>query len=304
MRKRRRIFFSIGVLACIAIAASCREPTQITLRITTGEKCSDLTGVQIVVGSDAESTQKRFKERFSAAVTHACSPEGTTNLIGTLVVTPGTSTGTVVISAGVKAPGVPDADPADCFDEKFAKQCIIARRSFSFIDHTSLNLPIDLDPLCVGKTCDPASTCFKGACVNDTVACQGSDCGLPQETGNGSGGDASSSDGTYDADMGTMTTDASGDPDDAGDSGSQIVDANPDAATGSYDGPVPLCGSAGVVYCVPNGTNGVGDGKKCDGQVMAGIQCCYCVCADAGTGKVVSCDAYQSMGNSCHPVCQ
>ncbi len=303
MQRQRRLLFSFGVLACIAIAASCREPTQITLRVTTGEKCSDLTGVQIVLGGSAESTETRFKQRFSAAVTHACSADGTTSLIGTLVVTPGTSTGTVVVSAGVSAPGAPGPDPADCFDEKFAKHCIIARRSFSFIDHTSLNLPIDLDPLCVGKACDPASTCFKGACVNDTVGCQGSDCALPQETGNGSGGDASSSDGTYDADMGdVMSLQDSGT---AGDGGSQIVDAMPDADTGTYDGPAPRCGYAGAWYCMPNGTEGFGSGKKCDDSTMSGAQCCHCTCtSDAGINTIVSCDAYQSAFNSCHPTCQ
>ncbi len=252
MRRRRRIFFSFGVLGCIALAASCREPTQITLRITTGEKCSDLTGVQIVVGSNGDVTQTRFAQHFAAAVTHACAPDGGTNVLGTVVVTPGTSTGTVVIAAGVNAPGAPGPDPADCADLANAKRCIVARRSFSFIDHTSLNLPIDLDPLCVGKTCDPASTCFKGACVNDNVACQGSECLLPQQTGSGSGADASSPDGAYDAESAdaddAMSASDSGNPGDASDSGADAL-----AVTSTFDAGSPGQCNIAQGTCSPGG---------------------------------------------------
>ncbi len=298
------MFFSSGVLVCIAIAASCREPTQITLRITTGEKCSDLTGVQIVVGSDAEVTQKRFKERFSAAVTHACSRDGTTNLIGTLVVTPGTSTGTVVVSAGVSTPGVSGPDPADCLDEKFAKQCIIARRSFSFIDHTSLNLPIDLDPLCVGKACDPASTCFKGTCVDAAVDCKGSSCVLPVENGNGSGSDASSSDGAYDAEVvDGAGLDGGNANDGSGDTGSTVMDSS---STIDAKG-VPTClfvvqGMSMVTKC--DGSLGDVTGMDdCMGGTPPMNACCHCTCGQGiNVGNVVSCEIGSVIGSSCHPI--
>jgi hypothetical protein len=292
---------SIGVLALLAIAASCREPTQITLRITTREKCSDLTGVQIVVGPTAEVTQSRFTQRYSAALTRACTPSGTGNLIGTLVVTPGASSGTVVVSAGVNLVSgpsgmvVPGPDPAACADPANAKQCIVARRSFSFIDHTSLTLPIDLDPLCVGKLCDPASTCFKGACVDATVGCKDGTCGLPQETGDGSGSDASSSDGSYDGD-GANLGDAMVDMDsgqtssDAGDSGSMILDAG---------GKPPLCyKSAPMVACAAN-VYGVGDaGMQCDGTPNPMVTCCSCTCPS--NAAVVSCDLVL-FASSCAP---
>ena len=305
------MFFSVGVLACIAVAASCRDPTQITLRITTGEKCSDLTGIQIVVGPSADVTQSRFKERFSAAVTHACSADGAINVIGTLVVTPGASGGTVVVSAGVNAPGSPGPDPADCFDDKVSKQCIIARRSFSFIDHASLTLPIDLDPLCIGKACEPASTCFKGACVNANVECQDSTCLLPQQTGNGSGSgsDASSSDGAYDADLvdvsdamsasDTGTTsdasrrDAASDARDFGDASDGGVSGG-----GTYDAGIPpkcfmVVGTCSVSF------GSLYQKHSCDGSPDVSIDCCYCTCTTSD--KIVSCPLGAMPGTSCLP---
>lgn len=302
-----RLVFSFGVLVCIALAASCREPTQITLRITTSEKCADLTGVQIVVGPDADIAQGRFAKHSPAAVTHDCTASGTTNLIGTLVVTPGQSAGIVIVAAGVTQGGVEGPEPAACADKDSEKHCIIARRSFSFIDHTSLTLPIDLDPLCVGKVCDPASTCFKGSCVNDAVGCQGDACGLPQETGTGSGSDASSSDGAYDADMdgafaddGSMTD--SGAHMDAG----SMVDGT---VFGMTDGSVPTC----LFQPVPpmnmsmwtvcdSSLMDFTTGQDCAGGANPMRACCHCLCQHGGSmNMVVSCDIGQGIGTSCHP---
>jgi len=311
MRQRRRLLLSFGVIALIAIAASCREPTQITLRITSGEKCTDLTGVQIVVGPDAEVTQRRFTQHYAAALTHACTPSGTDNLIGTLVVTPGQSSGTVVVSAGinlvVNGAVVPGPDPASCADATMSKQCIIARRSFSFIDHTSLTLPIDLDPLCVGKVCDPASTCFKGGCVPDTVGCQGESCLLPQESGQGQGSasDASSSDGAYDADIGdAFSIDDSSTMTDGGEGGT-IVDATMESST---DANVPDClfvtdnMKMTMLTICDHSLGDNDDNKTCTGTANAMIACCHCRCTKGGNaGLPVSCEVGMGIGSSCHP---
>ena len=318
MRRRRRIAFSFGVLALLALAASCVQPTQITLRVTSDVGCSDLSGVQLVTGPTIAEAQDRFHLHYAAAVTHDCTPGsapggGPENLIGTLVVTPGGSGGTVVVSAGVPLNGAPAPDPGTCEDPKVAPSCIIARRSFSFIEHTSLTLPIELSRLCVGKTCDPASTCFRGTCVDATVTCKGSGCGLAPEIGTGAGGgtDASSSDGAYDADLGDAVSVDSGNdkPDaDAGDSGSKITDAGPDAKGGGDAGSA-ICGNAGMFaycYAVSGGNvgvspTGVTTSGTCANDADKSTNCCRCTCASTMT--VVSCDVALMSSGSCHPTC-
>ena len=291
----RNAALSAGALGLVAVAVSCREPTQVTIVLTTGEKCGDLSSVQTLVSPDPGATQSRFEQRFTTASTANCEASG---FIGTLVVVPGGAGATVLVAAGVRVSGAPPPDPASCALPETAKRCIIARRSFAFLDHTSLVLPIHLDPLCVGTTCDPASTCFKGTCVDATVTCNGSDCGLPQERpGAGGGGrDAGSSDGAYDADLdGSGFDDASRD---GGDAANVDGGANAD---GSVDPSAPACGNQGsFAYCydpsagrtTPGACSNPGDSSK---------QCCRCTCTITQT--VVSCDTSMSAGQSCHPTC-
>lgn len=303
MPRRRKTALSFCVLASFAVAVSCREPTQVTLRITTGEKCSELSGVQIVVGSDQRETQQRFETHFTTALTRSCDPSG---LIGTLVVAPGGHTATIVVAAGVQVAGAPAPDPAACADATTAKSCIIARRSFAFIDHTSLTLPVELDPLCIGKACDPASTCFKGTCVDAAVTCNGTDCGLVQEhPGEGDGGanEAGSSDGSYDADLDGMSFEDVSVRDAGNDTGNPVADATPDSQTGTLDGgPYPPCGSAGPnSYCYANGATGVSTPGSCVDPGDLTKSCCHCTCA--GSAMVTACDVLVMSPGSCHPTC-
>ena len=298
--RRRKTALSFGVLAFVAVAVSCREPTQITVVIKTGETCSDLSGVEIVVGPDQKETQARFEQQFTAALSHECDPNG---LVGTLVVTPGGQGGTIVVAAGVRVGGAAAPDPAACATAENAKSCIIARRSFSFLSHTSLTLPIELDPLCVGKACDPASTCFKGACVNASVVCTDAECGLPQENpgqGTGGGHEAGSSDGAYDADLDGMSFD---DVHDGGNDGTVVTDARPDADSGDIDAAgLPLCGGvfANSASCDPMNGMGSTTPNACGGGGPMGA-CCRCQCP---TG-VVTCSIFSSSGGStsCRGAC-
>jgi hypothetical protein len=288
------------VLAGFAVAVSCRDATQVTVRITTRERCSDLSGVAVVVGPEQQETQQRFEKGFTTAVTRSCDASG---LIGTLVVAPGGAAATIVVAAGVQVGGATAPDPATCADPMVAaKGCIIARRTFAFIDHTSVNLPIELDPLCIGKSCNPASTCFKGACVDATVTCNGSACGLPDEhPGEGGGNEAGSSDGAYDGDLDGMSfEDVS--VLDSGD-GSTITDAS-GLDTGTFDGSAPPCGNPGSSsYCYGGGTNGVSTPGSCSNPADVNRNCCRCTCA--ATSMIVSCDTFasQGVGASCHPTC-
>jgi hypothetical protein len=280
------------LIGAITVAVSCREPTQVTVRITTGEKCADMSSVQTVVGPSPPVTQQRFEGRVTTAASEACDATG---LVGTLVITPGGESGSVLVAAGVRVGDVPPPDGATCADPETAKRCIIARRRFSFIDHESLTLPIHLDRLCVGKTCDPASTCFKGTCVDSNVTCNGSECGLPQEhPGEGDGGPSGSSDGAYDAELdGPGFEDADFDAPD----GTAVVDGGPDT-DGSINPVAPSCGDAGgPEFCHHPSGKGMTTAGPCPGG--AGNFCCRCTC---GSSVVKTCEP-TSFSGSCNPMC-
>ncbi len=309
MGSRARMTVGLVGLLAICAAASCRDATEITVRITTAEKCSDLSAVQIIVGPTPADTQQRFTQHFSAAETRACAPSGTTNVIGTLVVTPGTHAGTIVVAAGVALGGAPAPDAASCADAANAKACIIARRSFTFIDHASLTLPIELDPRCIGNACDPSSTCFQGACVDATVTCGTQSCGLSQEMGNDGG--------HTDSDGGATPRDAGG----AGDSAAVVDGATVDAGEGSaivdgssglQDGDTPIYGydaASATAPCVGPVSVGHhdscnfahGTSSACDG---GGGYCCFCVCYTA-TSKdgTVGCKLPGGMTSTCSAPC-
>jgi hypothetical protein len=243
-------------------------------------------------------TQDRFEKGYTTAVTRSCDANG---VIGTLVVAPGGAGATIVVAAGVQIGASPPPDPTTCANPESAKSCIVARRSFSFLDHTALDLPIELDPLCVGKACDPASTCFKGTCVNAAVTCNGSACGLPEEhPGEGVGGanEGGSSDGAYDADLDAMSfEDVTRD----GGDGSLLTDGSIGLDAG-IDASAPACGGVAMsAYCYPNGFNGVSRPGTCGNPADLSNNCCFCTCPT--NNAIVTCNITVGSGSSCHPLC-
>jgi hypothetical protein len=306
-----------GICGSVALASSCREPTEITVRVTTGEPCANFSGTAIVVGPNATETERRFDQHFLSATTTAAQCNG--GLVGTLVVTPGPDSGTILVAGRVPVNGVPQ-DPTLCGDPANASSCIIARRSFSFVAHTALTLPIDLDPACLGRDCTPGTTCFKGECVSDGVECVGTSCDLSAVVnagGLGSGGasDASASDGAYDGEMpidATMLSDGSSGTDD----GSADVDGSSQDG-GMIDGGTNGTDSGTTVYpaCImttlmgPNiyvgscqvSTDGTQPPALCGAPTDAGPPCCACTCS--GGHGVVTCS--QSMGTTpCSSLCK
>ena len=249
------------------------------------------------MGPDQKETQQRFENQFSTAVTHDCDSSG---LIGTLVVAPGGKTATIVVAVGVKVGGAPAPEPSACADGTAAQRCIIARRSFAFIDHTSLTLPVVLDPQCIGRACEPSSTCFKGTCVDASVTCNGSDCGLVQEHpgGSGSGSEAGSSDGAYDADLdGSSFDDVS--QVDAADDGMTHTDAKIEGGTGSY----PPCGSGGggMVSCTGDEITGRATAGGCANPANTMLKCCHCSCPVGMTTAM--CEMSAGSAGACSASC-
>jgi hypothetical protein len=302
--RRPKTALSCAVLAFLAVAVACQEPTQVKVVITTSDRCENLSDVHTFVGPDATETQARFSREVSTGVSDRCDPDG---FIGTLVITPGGGTGTIVVAVGVRGgDGTPAPQATRCFDPDIAKRCIIARRTFSFIESKPLVLPVDLDPLCLGQSCDPASTCFKGACVSSEVVCVGAECGLAQENpggipgGEGGANESGSGDGAYDADLGDAQIE------DVFDSGTS-TDAMPDVSTDADSG-ISADGSTGMGFCSFSsptwycsspqfGTKS--PGTCADGSQQATFACCRCTCPN--TLQMTAC-TMSAASNACSAI--
>jgi hypothetical protein len=150
-----------GLLAAtIAVgAAACRDPTQITVEVTTDVKCSDLRGTTFTVGE-----LSTLDERPLTTTTTQCDPALTR--IGSMVIVPsGDNDDTVALRVVVGL----GKDPADCKPPDFGPGCIVARRALRFVPHRSLTLPIFMATACDGIACGATDTCVKGDCRLATV---------------------------------------------------------------------------------------------------------------------------------------
>lgn len=172
-RMARHMFAAgLGAVALGVLVASCQDPTQLTLAISTNAKCHDeLNATAIYVGGSLESADTKVQKGSPVAQTTTCDSGN----IGTLVVTPGNTEGAVVVIAGFFG-----KSPTDCNDKDF-KNCIVARRSFTFIQHTPLTIPIELERDCLNVPCDVSSTCHNGQCFSAAITCTTSGCTKPGE---------------------------------------------------------------------------------------------------------------------------
>ena len=167
----RRVLSTLGSIGALVIAsglaASCQAPTELTLAISTDARCgTEIKTTAIYVAQAPSNANDSVQARSPIAQTDTCA-SGT---IGTLVVTPGGDDGAVVIIAGFDG-----KSPTDCVDGNYV-DCIIARRSFSFIKHTPLTVPIVLERDCLNVPCDAFSTCHNGACYSSSLDCSSGSC--------------------------------------------------------------------------------------------------------------------------------
>ncbi|MBL8607145.1 MAG: hypothetical protein JNL38_07485 [Myxococcales bacterium] len=159
---------SASALAAIALAMSCRGPTQIRLNISTDVPCSRLRGVAISGGSYGS-----VERAPPQTITYDCRPDGT---IGTLISTPaGDDDGQVAfrVIAGV------DKDVTQCTPDDGYAGCSRQLRQLAYLANETAELPIRLYLICVGVACDPSSTCaYTGKCVPATVdpSCRSASC--------------------------------------------------------------------------------------------------------------------------------
>lgn len=177
-----RSLLAVTLASALVSIVACKEPTQVTIdvRLATA-KCDEVHGTAITVGVRPSDTEDKVKSRFPTAQTTDCDPA--TNQIGTLVITPSDDERASII---VIASYGNRRDPTECQPPDY-KDCIVARRQFSFSKNRRMSMPITIDPTCVNVPCDAFSTCRKGFCFSAEAApCEGDgDCIEPGETANG-----------------------------------------------------------------------------------------------------------------------
>lgn len=180
----------VGVGASTALwFTACREPTQITLVLTTDARCPAEAGegASLIDTLIASGIALSNDELVGQTVTDRCEVQQDDNLIGTLVLLPsgGDEPGVhIAIVAGVATPGgsaQKTADDCRALVESGSgiagEPCIVARRRLAFIEHVGLTLPIKLDSRCIGVDCSIDKTCFNGNCVSSDVDCsEGAGC--------------------------------------------------------------------------------------------------------------------------------
>lgn len=259
-----RVHCGCACALAAALVASCREPTEVRLVLSSDLRtCPPLPGAKssgtttITVGADLASLSDG-----PGTTTDTCTP-ASPGSIGELVLVPSGDRGAQIaieIVAGLGkeacAARVPGTSLAGC---------VVARRRLRFVPHTSLELPVELRQECAGVSCPPEETCIAGG------SCAPALCA-----------DAACSNLRAPNDLGRLGPDAS-------------ADARADG-TGAPDAVARTDATA-------EGGGGAGDGGPC-GPLTAGIdcasggpcaapsqQCCNGVCKPAGdlcSGRVTS----------------
>jgi alpha-tubulin suppressor-like RCC1 family protein len=157
----------------VLVLGSCAPSTQITFDLRTDVPCGEYELVSLTVAPVGQ-----IEARDPVATTAACSPSGTLNVIGTYAVVPRGEPIDLTARVVMALKGV-DLE-ARCTGKKVEKGCITARRTVGFVPRRGLVVPIELNLVCEGVTCDEDSTCNRlGRCVParvDVSACEGDLC--------------------------------------------------------------------------------------------------------------------------------
>lgn len=163
--KLRAVVPALALAVPVAITAACYGPTEVAVVITTDLACSEGPRTAIYKGMPFDSAPD--------AVTEACeSVPNADSRIGSLVFLP---SGDANGRAAVKVVLARKQNVAEC--EAHPEECIVATRSFSFVEHLSRRVPIRMFSACLGKQCPDGQTCGAGGvCVSNEVACTSDDC--------------------------------------------------------------------------------------------------------------------------------
>jgi hypothetical protein len=299
-RHRILLAAAAGSLAVLA-AASCREATQVTLSVTTDVPCSDLRGTRIALGPPGAVNTLE-----PVSVTTACND----GRIGTLVIAPA---GARDEKIGVTVASAVGVSPDTCAGPPWDARCIVARREVTFEAHTSLTLDIAMNQDCEGVSCDPASTCYRGACYGvagfDPGACANGQCTRVDAGAGMAPADAAPND-AADVEAGA---DADAESDAAFDAGRDVAnDAAPDAPNDAgEDAPDDGHSNDGAAY-VPCGQTSCFTPESfcCSGTGMCQPASSTCVgiyeyCNDFSDchGNYCCAEGSPILGTQCKPTC-
>lgn len=178
------------MLACVAmpprswsvlalLLTGCQEPTAIRVEVSVQADCagpdatrSVLRSTGFVIG-EADVLASR---PAPFPVTEACTQGDPMSRVGDLVVTPtDASDGRI----GLRVFAGLDDTTAEACAAQCGPGCIEVSRRLSFVDNTTLFLPIEARRSCIGVCCDDGETCQDGECVSDTIdepCVDGGDC--------------------------------------------------------------------------------------------------------------------------------
>ena len=176
--ERMRVWATLGAAALsgLVLLASCREPTEVTLELTTDLPCAALGDTSIYVGT-AQELAGPLSGLTAAAVTHGCI-DAQAGRIGSIVVLPSRGD-----DERFSLRVVTGRSGATCTAD-LRSGCIEVRRSLGFVPHTPLRLPLELSKTCENVVCDNASdTCLAGKCVPSAVDCSNGCSSPPTDAG-------------------------------------------------------------------------------------------------------------------------
>lgn len=173
---RRRWTKAVWLLPIpIALAASCQEPTQVTIEARTNLVYRSGFVTSFTVGAPGETETAEL-------TTETREPWGLDGFVGSLAVVPSTTKDaplSVKVVLGVRR------DARECVPPAY-EGCIVARRKLHYVEGVPLRLPVTLYAHCEGVPCDAETTCsVLGQCISaevDPDTCASPDgCGLVGE---------------------------------------------------------------------------------------------------------------------------
>lgn len=163
--KYRGRALAVAAMAATTIGVACYGPTEVRLEISTDRPCKALptadepnpqpVKTSVAVGGSAADVAQ-------VSETSSCI-DTSTGAIGSLVIVPSAGhDARVAVQVVMTTNGRPTSDCVLDAKGNPPSFCIVARRSFSFIDHTSRTLPIRLYDACRGVGCGAEDTCGRG----------------------------------------------------------------------------------------------------------------------------------------------
>jgi alpha-tubulin suppressor-like RCC1 family protein len=161
-----------AAISLLSLPSACRAPTQIKVLVRSNLSCAEASDVAINVGSAPRAVEDTLSKGYNTlALASTCDDRSGTADFGSVYLAPGQDTGAIVLRGTLKG-----QSPARCTKESGFANCIVARRRFSYVDHTTLTMTITLERACLNVPCAADSTCQGGRCVSSVVECSANAC--------------------------------------------------------------------------------------------------------------------------------